>query len=310
MADAARKHLDLLAARAAYAAGENVTETLRRQAGLAGNTPAIIEAAYDLQAGSYIAAVAAGRERAGAYAAELAALLSRHVGPATTLLDIGTGELTTLSLVARALPALPARLFAFDISWSRLAAGRRFAAAEMGPAFARLTPFVAEIGAIPLPAKSVSVTTSSHALEPNGAALPGLLAELFRVTREALVLFEPSWEHAGEEGRRRMERLGYIRDLPGAARALGGTVAETVPLRNIANTLNPTVCHVILPPPQGAAGVAGEGFSVPGTDLALVPAEGGHWSAETGLWFPTLRGLPVLRPSAGVLASTLGDAFT
>jgi uncharacterized protein YbaR (Trm112 family) len=304
MTDAALTHLDLTAAREAYASGGNVTETLRRQLGTGANTPAIIEAAYDLQAGSYIAWVRENRAQAERYAAELASLLAPHLGAGGALLDIGTGELTTLSLLSAALPAVPERILAFDISWSRLAAGLAFARAEMGAAFPRLSAFSAGIGAIPLADGAVSVTTSSHALEPNGGSLAPLLAELFRITRDRLVLFEPSWEHASEEGRRRMERLGYIRDLPGAVAALGGRVEQLTPISAVANPLNPTVCFVISPPPRAAA-LGGEGFTVPGTSLPLEPRAGGLWSRRTGLWFPVLGGIPVLRPEAGVLASAL-----
>lgn len=48
------KHLDILAAKRGYEEGENVTELLRRQKDVTHNTPEIIEAAYDLQSGSYI----------------------------------------------------------------------------------------------------------------------------------------------------------------------------------------------------------------------------------------------------------------
>lgn len=307
MADKALGYFDILAARRAWQQGLNVTELLRRQQGVDFNTPQIIETAYDLQAGTYIDHVRGHAEQSARFAGELAGLLGPHLQPGDALLDVGSGELTTLSSVCTRLGTLPQRVFAFDISWSRIYKGLGFARAEMGAAFERLQPFVAEIGAIPLADKSIEVTTSCHALEPNGPQLDELLAELFRVTARTLVLFEPSHEHASAEGRARMERLGYIRDLPAAVQRLGGRLLAQVPLQHVANPLNPTVCFVIEPPGLAAGAVQGSepGFTVPGTGLPLRSQDGFHLSPDTGLCFPVLGGIPVLKRDAGILASAL-----
>ncbi len=301
-------YFDLLAARRAWQQGQNVTELLRRQQGVAFNTPQIIETAYDLQAGTYIDYVRGNADLAGRFAGEIASLLGPHLHGGDALLDVGSGELTTLSSVCMRLDALPREVFAFDISWSRIHKGLGFARAEMGDACERLRPFVAEIGAIPLADKAIDVTTSCHALEPNGPNLAQLLAELFRVTARTLVLFEPSHEHASAEGRARMERLGYIRDIEGTVRRLGGRVLVQVPLQHVANLLNPTVCFVIEPPdaaPRAKEAGGAARFSVPGTALPLTPIDGFHFSPDTGLCFPVLQGVPVLKRDAAILASAL-----
>lgn len=305
MATKALGHFDILAARRAWQQGENVTELLRRQQGVDFNTPQIIETAYDLQAGTYIDYVRGNAERTGRFADEIAALLGPQLREGDALLDVGSGELTTLAGVCQRLDTLPRHVFAFDISWSRIYKGLAFARAEMGEASERLRPFVAEIGAIPLSDKSIDVTTSCHALEPNGAQLAGLLTELFRVTARTLVLFEPCHELAGAEGRARMERLGYIRDLAGTVRRLGGRMLDQRPLQHVANPLNPTACFVIEPPDAAPRAAAGGGFSVPGTALPLTPMAGFHFSPDTGLCFPVLQGVPVLKRDAAILASAL-----
>lgn len=308
------KHFDLLAARQAYAEGRNVTELLRAQKNTALNTPEIIETAYDLQAGTYIQYVQDNAAQAALYTGELSSILGRHVGADDSLLDVGTGEMTTLSMVAGGLAHKPRDIYAFDISWSRIFKGARFAREKMGADYARLKPFVGDIGEIPLRDKSVNVTTSSHALEPNGGTLKPLMAELFRVTRDRLVLFEPCYEINSEEGRQRMERLGYIRNIDGVAEELGGRIAEKIVIKNTANPLNPTVCFVIIPPAAASAQdlrVGGAGaqtpFSVPGTDMPLRAVDGFYFSDQTGFCYPLLRGIPVLKSNAAVLASALGD---
>lgn len=312
MGKGALKHFDLLAARKAYAAGENVTGLLRRQKNVAANTSEIIETAYDLQAGTYIDAVNANPGQPVRYAKEIAALLDRHIVPNGSLLDVGTGELTTLSLLTQSLSVKPESIYAFDVSWSRIHKGLAFAKDNMGADYEKLTAFVGDILEIPLLDKSIDVTTSSHALEPNGGRLKELLAELFRVTRNKLVLFEPCYEINTQEGRARMDALGYIKDIEGALAELGGTLVEKTRIENIANPLNPTVCFVIAPPSCDAQAIlenasAPEIFSVPGANAPLQKIDGFFFSNETGLCFPILKNIPVLKRHSAILASALCD---
>lgn len=301
------KHFDILAARKAYAEGRNVTEFLRNQKNLYHNTVDIIEAAYDLQAGTYIEHVQNNPVHAAAFADELAALLDRYVGNQRSLLDVGTGELTTLNLVVQRLLNKPRQIFACDISWSRLHKGLAYVEAHMGADFERVTPFAADMKEIPLLDKSVSITTSCHALEPNGADLPELMSELFRITRDKLILFEPCYEVNSDEGKQRMDRLGYIKNVDGVAQALGGTILEKIRIKNTSNPLNPTVCFVITPPPSATPGVpeGSDVFSVPGTNYPLRKLDDFYFSNETGLCFSILKSIPVLKSDAAILASAL-----
>lgn len=310
MPDKNFRYFDVLAAKAAYEEGKNVTELLRRQQGLDFNSPSIIETAYDLQAGSYISHVKADPETAKRYTSEIAALLDRHLEPDGSLLDVGTGELTTFSLLTKELTVKPAKLLAFDISWSRIFVGLGFAKEHMGSAFDTLTAFAGDIGEIPLPDKSVDFTTSSHALEPNGPRLKELMGELFRITAKKLVLFEPCYEINSDEGKQRMDRLGYIKGVDDVIAELGGTLLDKVIITNVGNPLNPTVGFVIAPPGHGHAFASrneanSASFSVPGTNMRLEPVDNFYFSKETGLCYPVLKGIPILKSNAAVLATLL-----
>lgn len=304
------KHLDILAAKRGYEEGENVTELLRRQKDVTHNTPEIIEAAYDLQSGSYIEHVEKNFTDASLYTEELAAILDKHIGSGTSILDIGTGELTTLSLLVKKLQSKPENIYAFDISWSRIYKGLSFAKKHMGDDYVRLTPFVGDITEIPLRNNSINITTSSHALEPNGQNLRQLMTELFRVTADKLVLFEPCYESNSQEGKDRMDRLGYIKNIDGIVGELGGTLLDKVQIQNISNPLNPTYCFIIAPPSAPTQPAIGETtasaiFSAPGTDHALRPLGDFYFSDDTGFCFPSLKSIPILKADAAILASAL-----
>src|SRR5687768_6747185 len=112
MTQRSSKHFDIVAARKAYAEGRNITEFLRMQKNVSHNTAEIIETAYDLQAGTYIEHVQKNQSQARAYAGELATILDRYLDGQRSLLDVGSGELTTLDLVLRVLANRPERVLA------------------------------------------------------------------------------------------------------------------------------------------------------------------------------------------------------
>jgi len=302
-------YLDLQKIKKMYAKGKNITEFLRKEFKEKDNTIKIIEITYDLQSGSYIEHTNLNRQREELYANELAGLLEPHLSQGSSLLDVGTGELTTLSLLLNQINIPLSEVFAFDTSWSRLYEGIRFYDKNCTNNKLKLRPFVANIHNIPLPSKSVDVTTSSHALEPNGNNLNNLLNELFRVTKRKCVCFEPSYELNSNKGRSRMDKLGYIKNIEGIARKLGGHVLDVKLIKNTGNPLNPTACFVIEPPKNCNFSKQKKiTFTVPGTDMPLVKDDNFFTSSDTGLVFPVLKNIPILKSELGILATTLfGD---
>lgn len=306
-----RTEFNFADARNVYRRGENVTQYLQRQLGVSQNTTEIIEMAYDLQAGSYVEWTKSNRPFVDSYTNEMAEILNRHLADGQTILDVGTGELTTFSSLASKLRCNLDRLYAFDVSWSRLKIGFEFAKEMLPPKVSeRLTVFSAEIDAIPLRDSSVDTVITCHALEPNGGNEKPMLKELLRVARHKVVLFEPSYELNSPEGRERMDRLGYVRNLEGTARELGATVDEVIPVKIISNPLNPTVAYVLSP--GGEAAPDGNSdktpFSDPGTNNPLVKFASCYFSPTQGVAYPIVEGIPILRRRAAILASALADA--
>src|SRR5438067_10039896 len=95
-------------------------------------------------------------------------------------------------------------VYATDISEKRLEIGKKYAARYMKGTDLRVMR--AELSSIPLPSGSVDVVTTNHALEPNGGREREIIAELVRIARRKLVLFEPCYEMASPEAKARMER--------------------------------------------------------------------------------------------------------
>lgn len=282
----------------AYDRGENITQILNSD-GM--NSRESIEIAYDLQAGSYAEYALNNPEKVRPITDEMGLMLRPHVRECQTILDCGTGEMTTLAGLTRHLPG-HLELLAFDVSLSRIMAGREFAVRTMGIHAMGIRSFVAAMESIPLPDDSVDVVITSHALEPNHGREELLLKELFRVSRGKVVLFEPSWEQNSEEGRRRMDQLGYIRGLPEHIRLLGGELKTVSPLSRVANPLNPTHCYVIDMNKKQASLQEGQApYFCPKSKVRLHRKDGYFWSQEGGYAYPIIEGVPILRESAAVL---------
>lgn len=290
----------LMEAKSAYSKGLNIIDLVGTkyptQRSLA------IEVAYDLQAGSYIEGFYANVEKKKSYTNEAGDILQRHLGDDTTILNVGAGELWTISLMLERASVKPKKVFNLEISWSRINLGRNFWN-EIHPNSIEMQPLVADMLEIPLPSNSVDLITSSHALEPNGVQLDNIITELFRVSRDKCVLFEPHYESSTTEAQLRMDRLGYIKNVEKTVDKLGGSVEEIIPILNSQNPLNPTSCFVINVPIKSSRPKSADLFTIPGTDYYLEHRGEAFYSNDTGLAFPILADIPILKMQSSILAS-------
>jgi ubiquinone/menaquinone biosynthesis C-methylase UbiE/uncharacterized protein YbaR (Trm112 family) len=297
------RYADIIAARDAFDSGKNVTEFLRDRRGTTTNPVEAIEIAYDLQTGTYVDCALADPAEWHRYTTEIAAHLAPVLRPGDTLLDAGTGEATTLVGLLNGTRGLD-RAYAFDLSWSRIAAGRDFAASRLREP----TPidfFVADMTHVPLVANSVDVVVTVHALESNGGRERELLQSLMRVARRRVVLFEPNFERAGSAARARMASHGYVRGLEAAIIDAGGVLESVEPFEHLRNRLNPTFVHVIAVP-EPRARVPGF-WACPASGEPMERRGDVYWSPRSGLAYPILDGIPVLRADSAILASAFGN---
>lgn len=301
------KYLHLSAAIYAFESGQNVAELLRSLKGEEYNTEEIIEIAYDLQTGSYIKERNASTENWRDHVAEVASILGPHIEAGDTVLDAGTGEMTTFVGIANHCYDVASDIYAMDISWSRVATGRALAEKELRPnLFPKLKAFVGELRSLPLLDKSIDVIWTTHAIEPNGGQETRIVRELMRVARKKIVLFEPSYEHNSPEGQDRMRRLGYVRDLPGAIEAAGGRLLTVQKIETAKNPLNPTYAFIVDNADTKAVAPTSP-WACPTTGSKLEVQTDCLWSLESKLAYPILKGIPVLRRDAAILASALDN---
>lgn len=281
-----------------YRQGINITQLLREEKGLRRNSDGIIEIAYDLQAGSYIAAmenpeVAKHKKE---YTLEIANTILSLCEP-ITVLEAGVGEATTLSGILQHLK-LDVSGFGFDLSWSRVAYAKRWLQRQN---LHGATLCTGDLLHIPFADNSIDLVYTSHSIEPNRGNEELILRELFRVTRKFLILLEPGYELASDEARQRMDSHGYCKDLKGVSESLGYTVLQHDIFPFTANPLNPTAITIIKKNDDVIAPshvLACPKFKTPLEEIGSM-----LFSPEALVAYPIVGGIPCLRIENGIFSS-------
>lgn len=296
----------LVGMREAFASGGNAMEFARKHGFTQSNSAISALIAYDLQAGSYIDRARENPEDRKKWCGQLAGILNPYIDSDCSLLEVGCGEATTLAGVLLELENRPAQTFGFDISWSRCAHGRNWLAGKGVSA----DLFVADLFEIPLEDSSIDVVYTSHSIEPNGGREKEAIEELLRVARRAVVLIEPIYEIADVKAQARMNEHGYVRDLKQAAEDLGANVKDYRLLDYCGNPLNPS--GLILLEKSISNKVENSSdvkWRCPLTNTPLVAHPAGYFSPQTGIVYPVLAEIPLLRASHAVVASEFASSI-
>jgi ubiquinone/menaquinone biosynthesis C-methylase UbiE len=291
----------------AYAQGKNAMAAARSILGQKSNDPMATLIAYDLQAGTYTAAKRRNSGFVNAKDVEVASFIKPLLPKHGSILEVGCGEATRLGGVTAALGDIVGESYGLDLSWSRINEGLRWLKEHNKSAGL----FVGDLFNIPVNDNSIDVVYSSHSLEPNKGREEDAIRECLRVANVGVVLVEPIYELADADARKRMDRHGYVRGLKQSAEQVGAKVKEYRLLENIGNPLNPSGVLVLqkeerineIPPASPRF------WRCPLTGAPLEDLGDVLFADETGIAYPVIRGIPMLRPEHGIVASKLKHAL-
>jgi len=170
------------------------------------NKKDIIKLSYDIQSGSYIKSY--DHKKSLKVLSPLINEISKY-NP-NVLLDFGSGELTNFYTMSKKL-GNKIQYLACDLSFSRLAKGIEFL--KKNSNIKNKTFFVNKGLKLPFKNNSIDVITTCHALEPNKKGGAEIIKELYRVCKNAMVLFEPDYKIANDSQKYRMNKYGYIKNI-------------------------------------------------------------------------------------------------
>jgi len=232
---------------------------------------------------------------------QLANFINLKINDGDTLLEVGVGEATTLASVFNNLKFKNIKLYGFDISWSRLFVAKKYLTEKNISA----NLFVANLFNIPLANDSIDIVYTSHSLEPNGGKEKEAISECLRVSKKALILFEPIYELANSEAKKRMTHHGYVKKLKETAIELGANVEYFELLKKCGNKLNPTGV-IVLSKSNKKISQTRE-LICPISKTELINYGSFCFSSDSGLIYPIIKEIPILCSENAILGSKMTD---
>jgi len=284
-----------------YSNGGNITQFINQMQNSKVNSKEAIQISYDYQAGSYVEYYKTDSNRHKYNSSIACAQEIAKLGSFDSILEAGVGEATGFRHVVENICVPTERCYGFDISWSRIRVAKDFLA-EYSCNSDGL--FVADLSNIPMKDNSIDLVYTFHSVEPNGGNEKPILEELYRIAKKYLVLFEPDFDLSNDEGKKRMESHGYIKNLPAIAKKLGYNVVRYEPFPYIINPLNPT--SIIVIQKQDAGGDVGMIYQCPLTKTELVDYGEIFFSTQARLMYPVVSKIPILLDSYAILGNKYG----
>ena len=281
---------------------QNVMRYLKEVSNQEQNTLEDIMIAYDFQAGTYTQQYEENPKHYDRLVTRLADIINQLDCRKDSIFECGVGEATVFVTLCNKLKNVPVFSGGADISWSRIKQAQEVVAKYLQRGTASL--MVGDMFNLPLLDNSIDVVYTRQAVEPNGGREREILSELWRVTNEYLILIEPSYENASEEGKRRMEYHGYVKNLYGTAKELGMNVLMWEPYGISENELNPLYIMVAR---KGAGEEIKNPICCPVTKTSLEKIGDAYFSEESLLAYPILNGVPCLVESSAIVASKMNS---
>jgi ubiquinone/menaquinone biosynthesis C-methylase UbiE len=286
-----------------YKNGENITSHLKNLSNSERNNTEDILISYDFQAGSYIRYVKENKEYIDKYSQAIVNSIDK-LWSYESILEIGVGESTTLANVLLKI-SQKKEVYGFDLSRSRVKYGETYIKELWLEKQHNINLFTWDLFNIPLQDNSIDIIYTSHSIEPNGGKEKEALEELYRITGKYLILLEPSYPFASEEGKERMKKHGYITKLHDTAKELGYEIIEYRLFDLYANPLNPTELIVIKKGSTGEKNTTP--FICPNTKTALYKKADCYFSPEWLIAYPILGWIPCLLKENGIVATKYSE---
>ena len=130
-----------------------------------------------------------------------------------------------------------------------------------------------------------------------------ILKELLRITKKYLILFEPDYENATEESKKRMESLGYAKGLKNILHNFGCNIIYEGKFKNSVNDKNPT--QIIVVKKDFIENESKDFFACPRYKTRLIKdkKENLYFSEEALSVYPIVKGIPCLRKENAIITT-------
>ncbi len=220
------------------------------------------------------------------------------------VLEVGVGELTTLESVYDQFgPDI--NMYGIDLSANRIYNGlieyrKRH----------KLEPVVIKGNAIrlPFPDNCFDLVYTRHTLEQMPTIYKSAIAEIIRVSKQHIILFEPSFELAAPAQKIKMLNSDYVRGIMKYLKKTKGVLVKKFYLmKNSANPLNHTACYQLELTKRKTEESSAVKLVCPKTRSPLILKDGYYLSKDKNRAFPIIEGIPILDYDYSVKISKLDE---
>lgn len=299
--------MDIQKIKELYEKNENLTEYFKKVQKKDTLTSQEIELIYDLQAGNYSNYYENDqkhREYKEKYTDEIIEHINSLDFKFNSILEAGIGEATTFFKIIQKLNNPKLKSFGFDISWSRLAYAQKFIKKYKLKKVKLVTGLLENI---PFLDNSVDIVYTSHSIEPNGGKEKEILKELYRVTKNYLILLEPSYELGDKNQKKRMDRLSYAKNLTLHCKELGYKIIKHELLNN--HTKSENLTSIIIVEKSRKKSIDKYFFSCPETKTKIYKKNNFYYSPESFYCYPILNKIICLNSMNKILTTKLNYFF-
>lgn len=288
-----------------YQKGDNIVHYLNNITKSTTNSTEAIMISYDFQSGSYIEFIKKSPEFIEKYTQAMADVINNLGDECQSVLEVGVGEATTLAHLIPKLTFKPSNIYGFDLAWSRIRYGIEYLKKR---AISNAFLFMGDLFNIPIADSSIDIVYTSHSIEPNGGREKEALIELLRITKKYLILLEPAYEFADDQGKKRMKSHGYVTNLYQTAISLGARVKINRLFGIHSNPLNPTGL-ILIEKDYDNAVITDPPIVCPITKTPLRLIKESYFSEQGLLAYPVIDGVPCLLSDEAVIVTHYMDDF-
>ena len=225
------------------------------------------------------------------------------------ILEVGAGETTTIHNLIDQLAPLDARWTGLELSWSRIAEGKRWAL-EHGTLGKFDTLVAASALNIPFADGAFDVVFTNGCIEQIRYGTEQAVSELLRVSKGKVVLYEPTYELGDSLQKKYIHGAQYCRGLPHILKKLGAKITryELAP-----HSYNPFCCYSVMvierDASEGLGSTPAPQHCCPRCKSPLLKVPDGLYCStfECSSVYPVIWGIPCLRVEDALFASKYLD---
>ena len=255
---------------------------------------------YGFQAGSYVKYFNKNKNNPilNSYYDQIYIVLKDFIKPKYSVIEAGSGEGNMLFQMMRRFKKKKNSFFGFDYSFSRLFLGKK----NLEKYKIRPNIFLSDMTNIGVTNNSFDVVFTNHALEPNGGNEEIILKELLRIANKYVILFEPIYELSPKINQKRMDRLGYVKNLYKICKKLDCKIIEHKLLETSINKKNLTGVIILKKKKTKKNRL---NYKCVLTDQKIYNKKTYYYNKNIGIIYPVIKKIPILIDKSAIIAPNI-----